>query len=450
MEAEKTRSPFETIKSIVKISLQLLFLFVLVLALTNPDKDEIISEVSKRLIVTTPNEELVNQFIKRSVSVKSYVLFTVARARVKGYDYNIAHGFLGNAYTSNLLLDIFSTWSGDNTKPEEKMPVQGKELEEKEPTRIARLVKLNGDVRLKTKSESDYDISSKPGQYIYSGDAISVGEKPSFAVVLYENDKSLIKIRENSEMRFNESEISRDIFINKGVLLNDIKDQNRTQAFRIITESSIASIKGTEFAVLIIISTGEDKFVGKSGNFDVLNLPSGLIVPVGPGQKAISTPTGELVKSTADPGDYPLDPEIEYEQKIPESKPEEQDKFQKTPSAPSSANPALRSIRRYDFSAGIEIIDRKGLVIYLAKASFGQASIYEFPSKDSQIISTFPSGQEMYVFPIFREDFLLVGKNNIRPLGYVNVGDIQFSAADRLSKIKDVSKANFLDSSEFE
>ena len=258
MEAEKTRSPFETIKSIVKISLQLLFLFVLVLALTNPDKDEIISEVSKRLIVTTPNEELVNQFIKRSVSVKSYVLFTVARARVKGYDYNIAHGFLGNAYTSNLLLDIFSTWSGDNTKPEEKMPVQGKELEGKEPTRIARLVKLNGDVRLKAKSESDYDISGKPGQYIYSGDAISVGEKPSFAVILYENDKSLIKIRENSEMRFNESETSRDIFINKGVLLNDIKDQNRTQAFRIITESSIASIKPNElpfckFAMLILL-----------------------------------------------------------------------------------------------------------------------------------------------------------------------------------------------------
>ena len=54
------------------------------------------------------------------------------------------------------------------------------------------------------------------------------------------------------------------------------------------------------------------------------------------------------------------------------------------------------------------------------------------------------------MFPVFRKDFLLVGTNNLRPLGYVNVGDIQFSAADRLSKIKEVSKANFPDISEFE
>ena len=92
----------------------------------------------------------------------------------------------------------------------------------------------------------------------------------------------------------------------------------------------------------------------------------------------------------------------------------------------------------------------QGLVIYLGKASFGPASIYELPTKDSQIISTVPSGGEMYVFPVFRKDFLLVGTNNLRPLGYVNVGDIQFSAADRLGKIKEVSKANFPDISEFE
>ncbi len=445
MASEKIRSFSATLKSIVIIFLQLLFLFVLVLALTNPDKDEIVSEVSKRLIINSPNEELVDRFINRSVSVKSYVLFTVARARVKGYDYNIGHGFLGNAYTSNLLLDIFTAWSLEENSPEVKTPAQ-----EKTPTRIARLLKVNGNVRLKTKSESDYDITGKTGQYIYNGDAISVGEKPSFAVVYYENDKSLVKIRENSEMRFDVSETSRDIFINKGVLLNDIKNENRTQPFRIITASSIASVKGTEFAVLIIISTGEDKFVGKSGNFDVLNLPSGLTVAVGPGQKAISAPTGELVKSTADPGDYPLDPEIEYEQKIPESNSEEPDQIQETPSALSAVNLALRSIRRYDFSSGIELIDRKGLVIYLGKASFGPASIYEFPTKDSQIISTVPPGGEMYVFPIFRKDFLLVGTNNIRPLGYVNVGDIQFPAADRLNKIKEVSRANFPDISEFE
>ena len=110
----------------------------------------------------------------------------------------------------------------------------------------------------------------------------------------------------------------------------------------------------------------------------------------------------------------------------------------------------MKNIRRYDFSSGIDIIASKKLTKYIGRASFGPASIYEYPVIKSQIISTIYSGESIYVFPIFREGFLLVGKNNKRPLGYMKVENIQFSATDRLGKIKALSRTNFLDSSQFE
>ena len=119
-------------------------------------------------------------------------------------------------------------------------------------------------------------------------------------------------------------------------------------------------------------------------------------------------------------------------------------------SVTNSDNIAMKNIRRYDFSSGIDIIASKKLTKYIGRASFGPASIYEYPVIKSQIISTIYSGESIYVFPIFREGFLLVGKNNKRPLGYMKVENIQFSATDRLGKIKALSRTNFLDSSQFE
>ncbi|SVB53094.1 uncharacterized protein METZ01_LOCUS205948, partial [marine metagenome] len=72
---------------------------------------------------------------------------------------------------------------------------------------------------------------------------------------------------------------------------------------------SVASVKGTEFSAFHDAVAGIDKFVGKSGNFEVFNTISGMTVNVGPGQKAVSNALGQLIPAPAQPGDYPDDPD---------------------------------------------------------------------------------------------------------------------------------------------
>ena len=84
-----------------------------------------------------------------------------------------------------------------------------------------------------------------------------------------------------------------------------IKKENH----RVETPVSVASVKGTEFSAFHDAAAGIDKFVGKSGNFDVFNTISGTTVNVGAGQKAVSNALGQLIPATAEPGDYPDDPD---------------------------------------------------------------------------------------------------------------------------------------------
>tara|TARA_Y100000590_G_scaffold190409_1_gene216678 strand:+ start:12642 stop:13733 length:1092 start_codon:yes stop_codon:yes gene_type:complete len=290
----KTDSSSQNINSFLMGSLQILFLLAVVLAFTNPKKNYTLNQVKKRLILFSPDEDYLNEFIEKSISIRSYLFFSVGRISVRGYDYNVTHGILGKVYTSNLLPDIYSVGIKEAPMVENKKPVD---------------IKITEDITI----DKGIDIDEK---------------------------------------------------------LSETKHKKEEKKEKI-----------TEFSV----------------------------------------------SNTAN-----------------------EDKSERISSVDPINTIKLRSIRQYDFSAGRDIIARKKLTIYLTRASFGPASIYELPTKDSQIISTVASGRQMYVFPIFREDFLVVGTNNIRPLGYVNVGDVQFPAADRLSKIKEVSKANFLDSSEFE
>ena len=281
------------IKSVLIGSLQLIFLLALVLGFTNPKENETVNEIKKRLILTASSEKAVNEFIKNSVSINSYLFFSIGRTSIKGYDYNITHGFFGKVYISNLLPIIFKTGTDELTMIENKASVKGNQIE-------------------------DSTISQE-----------------------IEGEETLPEVTFKKEV----------------------------EKQRITSSSNI-------------------------DNEEVL-------------QTEISSVT-------------------------------------------NSDNIAMKNIRRYDFSSGIDIIASKKLTKYIGRASFGPASIYEYPVIKSQIISTIYSGESIYVFPIFREGFLLVGKNNKRPLGYMKVENIQFSATDRLGKIKALSRTNFLDSSQFE
>jgi len=184
---------------------------------------------------------------------------------------------------------------------------------------IGRVMKANGTVLVKPMGSPSYSVQAKPGQAISNGDAIRVGES-SFAVVIFLDDKSVVKIRENTDFQFVETSNTRSLIIDQGTTLHNVNKENRKKTYRVETPVSVASVKGTEFSSFHDAVSGVDKFVGKSGNFEVFNTISGATVNVGPGQKAVSNALGQLIPAPAEPGDFPEDPDGEStpEQNEPE------------------------------------------------------------------------------------------------------------------------------------
>ena len=202
---------------------------------------------------------------------------------------------------------------------------------------IARLIKIEGDVYFKRMGMDTFSEKGKLGAAIQNGDAIKVGET-GFGAIMYLDDKTILKIRENTKFSFMETQNTRTVDLTHGTLLNNVNSEGRTKSFRIQTPVSVASVKGTQFAA-IVSQTGVDQFIGKEGLFEVLNMISGETVAVGPGQKAISNATGSLVQAPASPGDYPNDPEVEeYQEPEIEELDESPDEIrqEKSPEAPET------------------------------------------------------------------------------------------------------------------
>ena len=187
---------------------------------------------------------------------------------------------------------------------------------------VARVMKSNGEVMVKSIGSPTFNQPAKPGLAIRNGDAIRVGES-GFAVVIFLDDRSVVKVRENTEFQFIETSNTRTLDIDQGTILNNINKDGRTKDFRVETPVSVASVKGTEFAA-IVDPAGIDNFIGKSGNFDVTNQLTGQTVNVGAGQKAISNAMGNLMQAPAAPGDYPEDPETDFQEE-PEEETEEEE-----------------------------------------------------------------------------------------------------------------------------
>ncbi len=172
---------------------------------------------------------------------------------------------------------------------------------------IARVIKTSGTVRIKKVQNNDFSLLAKPGVAIENGDLLRV-ESASFAVVMYLDDKSIVKMKENSQFQFVDTENTRTIEVEIGTVINEIKKENRTKTFRVETPTSVASVKGTIFAVLVDAS-GVDQFFGQEGVFEVFNMVSGETINVGAGQKVLSSSTGNMIAAQAAPSEFPADPD---------------------------------------------------------------------------------------------------------------------------------------------
>ena len=171
-----------------------------------------------------------------------------------------------------------------------------------------------------------YSEVAQVGASINNGDAIKVGDY-GFAALIFIDDRSVVKVKPNSQFEIMDTKNTRSVNIEFGTILNKIEKENRTKTFRVVSPVSVASVKGTEFAAMINPS-GVDQFIGKEGLFDVFNSVSGQTVSVGPGQKALSGSTGSLMQAPASPNEYPQDPELELEAEE-RKKPSERDESKK-------------------------------------------------------------------------------------------------------------------------
>ena len=99
---------------------------------------------------------------------------------------------------------------------------------------IARIVKAEGVVYIKRLGMQTYAEVAQVGGSINNGDAIKVGDY-GFAAVIFLDDRSVVKIKPNSQFEFMDTRNTRSLNIEFGTILNKIETENRNKTFRVVS-----------------------------------------------------------------------------------------------------------------------------------------------------------------------------------------------------------------------
>ena len=181
--------------------------------------------------------------------------------------------------------------------------------------KIALTLKARGETSLKRSNEDNFKPGVKPGTSLFNEDQIKTG-KDGYAVLVFLDDKSQIKVRENSEMTISgtrtDEAISKQIAMQFGTLKAEVSPQRKGE-FVIATPTSVASVKGTVFWVITDPVIG-DIFYGMEGTIQVTNSESGSVITVGANQTGTSTPDGNTNVQQTSPNQAPVDEEEENQQ----------------------------------------------------------------------------------------------------------------------------------------
>ena len=173
--------------------------------------------------------------------------------------------------------------------------------------KIAVATKVKGNVEIMRKSTSDY-TTLKPGTILSDGDKLRTG-KSGFAAVIFIDDKSTLKLKENSEAiitgQRTAASISKKINMDAGTVRATVTKQNSD--FIIQTPTSVASVKGTDFWLITDPIAG-DQIIGIEGLVGLVNTETGQEVDVSEGTTGVSTPDGQLGVDETDPNSVPDDP----------------------------------------------------------------------------------------------------------------------------------------------
>ena len=159
---------------------------------------------------------------------------------------------------------------------------------------LAIVTKASGDVEYKYYLDTDFSSSIKPGTQLFNNDLIRTGSD-GFVKFSYLDDGTTIKVHKDTELyiggQINKQNISKRINMSNGTLKLDVSKQTEDE-FKIITPTSVASVKGTSF--ILEISDEGDKFYGFEGVVEVLNKESNQIVNLSKNLKVISSVDGNI------------------------------------------------------------------------------------------------------------------------------------------------------------
>ena len=159
---------------------------------------------------------------------------------------------------------------------------------------LAIVTKSSGDVEYKYYLDTDFSSSIKPGTQLFNNDLIRTGSD-GFVKFSYLDDGTTIKVHKDTELyiggQINKQNISKRINMSNGTLKLDVSKQTEDE-FKIITPTSVASVKGTSF--ILEISDEGDKFYGFEGVVEVLNKESNQIVNLSKNLKVISSVDGNI------------------------------------------------------------------------------------------------------------------------------------------------------------
>ena len=178
--------------------------------------------------------------------------------------------------------------------------------------KIAIATKVKGVVEIAPRKINKFKTLT-PGTVLSDGDKIRTGSK-GFTAIIFIDDKSTLKVKENSEIvvggQKSVARISKKINMDVGTIRATINKQNTD--FVIQTPTSVASVKGTDFWLLSDPEIG-DQVMGLEGVVGLTNTQTGQEVNVTSGMSGLSTPDGDLSLEETVDSTIPDDPSTDSE-----------------------------------------------------------------------------------------------------------------------------------------
>ena len=154
----------------------------------------------------------------------------------------------------------------------------------------------------------------KPGTILSDGDKIRTGSS-GFTAIIFIDDKSTLKLKENSEAvitgQRSARSIAKKINMDVGTVRATVNKQNSD--FVIQTPTSVASVKGTDFWMITDPVVG-DLVIGLEGVVTLTNNETGAEVDVTEGTSGLSTPDGDVDVEETEESSIPGDPTDQDEQ----------------------------------------------------------------------------------------------------------------------------------------